>query len=262
MNKMLHTFIVLAYKKSPYLECCLDSLAAQTVKSRIIVSTSTPDDSIREACTKRGLKLFVNPVTGGIAPDWNFACGLAETDFFTLAHQDDLYEPDYAESVLKAMKKAKDPLIAFSDYSEKREEKVTTNGLPRIKRLMLIPARSKLLMRTRLGKRLILAFGNAVCCPSVTYCRERFPKDLFDSSFRSNMDWMAWEELSKHKGSFVYIPRPLMEHRIHMGSTTSGLLEENGRSSEDLTVFRKFWPEPIAKLLTRLYKKGEKYNQD
>lgn len=75
------------------------------------------------------------------------------------------------------------------------------------------------------------------------------------------MDWMAWEKLSREKGSFEYVPETLMTHRIHEASTTSGLLEENGRSREDLTMFLRFWPAPIARLLTRVYKKSENYNQ-
>ena len=38
-----HTFVVCAYGESPYLEKCIDSLEKQTVKSRILIATSTPN---------------------------------------------------------------------------------------------------------------------------------------------------------------------------------------------------------------------------
>ena len=41
-----HTFAVCAYKESPYLESCIKSLISQTVKSNIIVCTSTPCEFI------------------------------------------------------------------------------------------------------------------------------------------------------------------------------------------------------------------------
>jgi len=37
-----HSFAVMAYKDSPYLSDCLDSLKDQTVKSEIYITTSTP----------------------------------------------------------------------------------------------------------------------------------------------------------------------------------------------------------------------------
>ena len=38
-----HTFVVCAYKESPYLGECIESLLQQTKKSRILISTSTPN---------------------------------------------------------------------------------------------------------------------------------------------------------------------------------------------------------------------------
>ena len=65
-----HTFAVCAYKESPYLEECVQSLKRQVVASNIIVCTSTPNDYIREVCEKHSLELYVSdrpaalPVTG------------------------------------------------------------------------------------------------------------------------------------------------------------------------------------------------------
>ena len=36
-----HVFVVLAYRESPYLEACIRSLENQTVRSRMIIATST-----------------------------------------------------------------------------------------------------------------------------------------------------------------------------------------------------------------------------
>ena len=37
-----HTFAICAYKESPYLEECIKSLKNQTIKSNILIATSTP----------------------------------------------------------------------------------------------------------------------------------------------------------------------------------------------------------------------------
>lgn len=43
-----HTFVVCAYKESRYLESCVRSLVNQTVKSDIIMTTSTENEHIKK----------------------------------------------------------------------------------------------------------------------------------------------------------------------------------------------------------------------
>lgn len=66
------------------------------------------------------------------------------------------------------------------------------------------------------------------------------PLPVFQNNMKSNIDWQAWELISRQKGEFAYIAKPLMCHRIHEHSTTSELLEVNVRQEEDLFMFRKF----------------------
>ena len=48
MSERNHTFVICAYKESPYLEACIQSLQAQTVPSRILMVTSTPNPWIEK----------------------------------------------------------------------------------------------------------------------------------------------------------------------------------------------------------------------
>ena len=54
-----HTFVVCAYKQSQYLEKCVQSLKRQTVKSRIIMTTSTPNDLIKEVAKKYDIEVWM-----------------------------------------------------------------------------------------------------------------------------------------------------------------------------------------------------------
>ena len=56
----------------------------------------------------------------------------------------------------------------------------------------------------------------------------------------------------------MYLAKPLMSHRIHEESTTSAIIADNTRTLEDDEVYRKFWPDFIAKFLTKQYQKSEK----
>ena len=51
-----------------------------------------------------------------------------------------------------------------------------------------------------------------------------------------------------------------MKHRIHEESETSNLIENNIRLDEDLLMFKKLWPDWIAKLLMKKYKNAIKTN--
>lgn len=115
-----HTFVVCAYKTSEYLEECIESLINQTVKSNIIISTSTPNSHIENIAKKYNLELSINPVSKGIGPDWNYAAGLAKTKFVTLAHQDDIYDKDYTKNVLEAIRKNNDIIMIFTNGKEIR----------------------------------------------------------------------------------------------------------------------------------------------
>lgn len=55
-----HTFVVCAYKESQYLEECIQSVLNQNVKSKVIISTGTPNSYIKEIAEKYKLQLFVN----------------------------------------------------------------------------------------------------------------------------------------------------------------------------------------------------------
>ena len=68
------------------------------------------------------------------------------------------------------------------------------NRLLKVKRLLLSPLGIRLFARSIWVRRRILGFGNAICCPSVTYVVHNLPKPVFTEYFRSNADWEAWED--------------------------------------------------------------------
>jgi hypothetical protein len=83
----------------------------------------------------------------------------------------------------------------------------------------------------------------------------------FSREFSCDLDWDAWERLSRERGSFVYTPEALLLHRIHPGSETTRQLENSTRRGEDLAMFRRFWPDRPAGALARLYALSERSNR-
>ena len=257
----IHTFVICAYKESPFLEECICSLNNQKRKSKIILATSTPNSYIENLAKKYKIPVYVNEGESGIVQDWNFGYNQCKTPYVTIAHQDDIYFEDYTEKAISFLQKSKKPLIYFSDYCEIRNGiRVDKSRLLIIKRILLFPLRIKIFQRSRFVRRRSLSQGSGICCPAVTFAVENLPNPVFTVHFRASEDWEAWERLSKLKGEFLYDATIQMGHRIHEESETSVVLGDHARQKEDYEMFCKFWPAWIAKRLVKLYSKSEQSN--
>jgi len=253
-----HTFIILAYKQSPYLEDCIRSLKAQSVPSRILIATSTPSDWLKGIGEKYNLPIHVREGKSGMADDWKYALSISQTDLVTLAHQDDLYAPAYAQHMRESAERNVDVLILFSNNDLLIENRHVTRTINlSIQRALLWPFRLRNHVRSRFVRRMTLSFGNPICCPSVTYCMKNLnhlPGGFsFDTTFPNNLDWEAWIRLARCRGSFVYVPEVLMTHRFHRESETSSSLMSNRRHQDDRRIFNQLWPKPIAAAIAGLY---------
>lgn len=254
-----HTFVICAYKEQPYLDECVKSLKNQTVKSEIIISTSTPNKMIEKVAKDNDVKLAINTKTKGHINDFCFAYEQAKTKYVTLCHQDDVYYEDFAEKILAKMRKRKDVTIGFSNYNERRNGITKKNNLLLIiKRIINFPL--VFFGKSKLARLFTLSLGNAICAPSVTYNKELISTPIKQSDLKANIDWDTWIDLAKEKGSFVYVTKALLEHRIHEESTTTSVIVNDIMRKEDYLMFKRFWPSPIAKLLTNIYCKSEKSN--
>jgi glycosyltransferase involved in cell wall biosynthesis len=263
MTSYPHTFALLAYGDSPHLQESLESLLNQTVKSAIIIVTSTPSDYLNGIASVYGLPLFQAPSGQGITHDWNFALDLVRTKYATLAHQDDVYLPQYTEHCLQALSHYPDALIGHTDYTELFNGKERDGTLLlKTKRLIhrfFMPFQSHLY--TRFAKQWYLSFGSPICTPSVFFHLDNLAGFRFSDRFSINMDWDAWKHLAEREGRFVYVRHKLMRHRIHADSETSKGLYDKRRHREDLQMFYASWPAPVARLLSLLYSLSYRSNK-
>ena len=255
------TFVVCAYKECEHLEQCVRSLLAQSVKAHILISTSTPNSHIRGIAEKYGIPLRINP-DGGQVKDYNFALNQADTALVMLMHQDDLIRKTFVESVLRHLNRADDPILAFTNYLEMHHDKVDRKAstIILIKRLLLLPIRIPLIKRLPQIKRLIQLFGNPITHPTVVCVRDKLPKPCFREEYKASMDWDLWERLSREEGQFVYVPEVLLFHRMNEENQTAKLIRESSaRYDEELEIFCRFWPKPVARLIMKLYSLADRY---
>lgn len=250
-----HSFVVPAYGRSPHLADCLASLDAQTLRgSEIVVSTSTPCEEVEALAARFGARYYAHTSTGGIGRDWNAARAQATGRWVTIAHQDDLYLPEFLASTMRAVEAAPDAVLVMTDYVELLGEvERPRTAMLRIKRVLLeLGFLSRGSIRREADKLRLLRFGSPIACPSVT-----LGPGATDIAFREDLkvdlDWEAWIRLARRPGSFCFVRDRLMVHRIHEASETSAGVRDGTRASEDAAMFASLWPAPIAALLARAY---------
>lgn len=250
-----HTFVVSAYKDSPYLEDCIKSLKRQTVPSDIILCTSTPSKYIRGMAELFNLSLYVREGESDIQEDWNFAYQMADTRLVTIAHQDDRYHKDYARTVQECWETYPDTTVFMTDCAVVKEDKVQKPGMVQfVKHLLRLPLRLRRLADRTCVKKAALLFGNPIICPSCTYDKEQLGEPLFDSPLKFALDWDTMWKLANRPGRFCCVEKPLIYYRIHEGATTKAFIQNQERASDEAKMYAKIWPKPIVRLLMFFYK--------
>jgi len=98
---------------------------------------------------------------------------------------------------------------------------------------------------------MMLAFGNPINCPTVTFNKEMLPIFQFSTEFPILYDWDAWLNLAKEPGAFVYLQEHLVQYRFHEDSVTSSQL--NNFKMEELMILKKIWGEFLGKIVFKIY---------
>jgi hypothetical protein len=257
------TFAIPAYKEPKYIEELIISLKKQTITCKILIATSTPNNYLNSIALKNEIPIYINPFPKySIADDWNYALSCVQTKYAVLAHQDDLYRSYYAELMTIEAENYPENLITFSFYSEMdNDEIIKSSRLTIIKKLILSSAfLGKSVINNNYFKKITVMFGSAIPCPAVMFNLENLRYFKFSDYYKVNLDWDAWINLSDTKGSFVYIPEPLMIHRLHRDSATFTGIIDNKRLNEDKEIFSRLWITPFDKIISSFYSQSYKSN--
>ena len=252
MNR--HAFVICAYGESKYLEECIKSVVNQTEKTPIYIASSTPSKYIDELAKQYGIEVFYREGKSDIKDDWNFACSVADAEWVTVAHQDDVYYSQFAEELHKSIKNCEDAVMAFTDYHCLIEGQEVDNINCKIRRMQRRTMKSRKLASKKWWKKRIFALGNSICCPTVTYHKAVIEGDIFTSELKFNIDWDTFVKYADYDAPFIYIDKPLLDYRIHPDATTVKCMDNSLRIKEDTIMFNKFWPEWATKIIMTFYK--------
>ena len=156
-------------------------------------------------------------------------------------------DPEYRKNVT----------MYLTDYLPLKESTGTKRDInSKIRRLLRTFLKSKTLAKRKWIRKMSLAFGNSICCPSVTYNKKKLGNDVFTSAYKFNIDWDTFLKLAKENGTFAYVDRPLTKYRVHDGATSKEFIENHLRIDEDTRMFRQFWPMWLTKIIMHFYKRA------
>lgn len=245
--KDIHSFVILAYNESDDLEECIKSIKNQSVKSNVLIVTSTKNDHIIDLASEYSLGVMVNDSESNKGNDYNFALESVNTELITLVHQDDLYDRNYAKEVINCYKENQDALIIFTDYYEIHfDKKIKRNATLLRKKIYNYLLKYKLFNNITFFKRMSLRFENAICTSGVTFVRKNINNSLFPTDLIYNNDWAGFEKLSFINKPFVFLPLKLIGYRMdYCKEKTFDYIKE------DIIMYKKFWPSKLVNYIYR-----------
>ena len=232
-----HTFVILAYNESDDLEECIKSVLKQSVKSNVLIATSTPNDYIMNLASLYSLGVMVNKSESNKGNDYNFAINSYDSLLITIAHQDDLYDRNYTKEILKAYKTSKDATIIFTDnYEIKDAKKIKKSRQLFLKRFFLFPLSISFFQNKKFFKMRALRRNKYICTSSITFVKKNISKDIFPTDLKYDNDWKGLIDLAKDDTKFVYIRKKLVGYRI------DNLKPEKEKLSEDYEILKSLYP--------------------
>lgn len=242
---MRRLIVVPIYNGERFLERTIRSLLAQTIRADQIICiddcSTDRSPSIVTELNDPSITLTRNSTRLGLASNWNRALDLANGfDSLTIAHQDDIYEPTYLESVTRALEDHPSAFIAHTKASVIDEQ-------DRPLRLAATRYKEKFWPRDRVVERAIreelalLIRGDYIFCPSVTF-RVTAIENLgrFDERYEFVPDWDFWLRGLLAGFTIVGVNERLIRYRSHARSATAVAEKTLRRYQEELTIIEHY----------------------
>jgi hypothetical protein len=168
-----------------------------------------------------------------------------------------MYDPFYTYEMKKKISSTNNPIAFVTDYLPIKNGEIGERDInSKLRRILRMPLKSDYLASKKFWKRAILALGNSICCPTVTYNKEVLGDSFFTSELKFNIDWDTFLKFAEINGVFAYVDKPLAYYRVHDGATSKEFIENHLREKDDMYMFSKFWPESIVKIIMIFYKKA------
>jgi glycosyltransferase involved in cell wall biosynthesis len=200
----------------------------------ILLDDASEDRSVAIAREVAGdsIQIVQNEESKGLASNWNHAFSLAETDYVCLAHQDDLYDPRYLQTMLDHLEEYPSAgLIHCQARTINEDGTVFHSPIERFK--LRFWEHMKNMDRGNVYRRLF--HGNFICCPSIVYRRQVHSRVRgFDTSLSFCSDWDYSFRVLLAGMDIAAVPETLISYRRHRSNATRNHVASLNRYKEEM----------------------------
>lgn len=215
------TVAIPTYNANGYILDALHSILQQSFRDfeLIVVDDSSTDNTISDLlqCTDERIRFFRNKAKLGIAKNWNECIRLAQGEFITIFHQDDVMMAGNLEKKVSFLRKNPSVGLVYSNVQIIDEHNnVTHDGW-----WFETPNAEQSIFKGNDYFGYMLWGDNLICCPSVmmrTACYQQI--GLYDDRLPFTLDWEMWMRAALHF-DIGYIDDMLIQYRIHANNETN-----------------------------------------
>ena len=264
------TVCVPTYNGARYIDQALASLCAQTFKGRTQVlvcddaSSDGTADLLSSALAKTAFshRVVRNKQNLGLVGNWNQCLSLAEGTYIAFLFQDDWFEPDFLTKMVGCAEREGVSLVLcdrryhFEPDTNPRQREFLEVDLPRLRHLtdqtqiFTAQAVSKMVFDGFLGP-------NFLGEPDAGLIRRSVVSELgrFDPELKQICDFEYWLRIATN-GSIGFVPHPLINFRVHAGSTTNRNASTNASTIDRIILGYRFLSSPAYARLRELAPSG------
>lgn len=242
------TVLIPNYNGARFLDHCFEGLLCQTNQDFecVFLDDGSTDDSVAIAKSyitklpQLKIEIFEN---GGIAINWNRGVDFAKTDFFTLLHCDDSYEPRYLEEMLGLMAGFPDAAIGHCASQAIAEDSRPIFSVTEFyKHALFLP--SPAFQREIKDEYASLLQSDFINCPSVIYKTDAVRSiGHFDTKLEQTLDWDYWFRVLKAGFPICGTDKKLYQYRRHSSNHTVINSKSLARYSEELICLKNAFEE-------------------
>jgi glycosyltransferase involved in cell wall biosynthesis len=234
------TVLVPNFNTVRYLPLTLESLLAQTLQDfQLIVLDNVSTDGAAEAAEAIDdprLQVIRADTHLGMADNWNRTAALVQTEYFALCHSDDLYEPEFLETLLHLLTGHPRAFVAHCKVSTIDEDGRPVSSPAEHYKESFWPADDPY-ERTGRDELAALRRGNYILMPAVMYRTAAFQQiGLFRPQFNFAADWDYWLRGVLAGHSIVGTHRRLVRYRRHPEMTTRQVEIDLTRYRDEIAI--------------------------
>ena len=222
MNKL--TIAVLTFNRANYLVKMLDSILKQTYKDfNVIIYDNCSSDN-----TSQIVQPFLNDKRFSYhrhnAPVYNinYALNNCKTEYLTIAHDDDIMNPDMIKEQISILELHDDVSMVCTNINY-----IDTNGnITRSSIIRHASVNNSYIVKGREYINVLLKKNNFVICPTVMFRMKVIKENnlQFRQEIGGTADLFFWFELNQLNYNFYFINKNLYNYRIHEGQDSKNTL--------------------------------------